>query len=79
LYVDVLLEKLDRFLVRTHWESKYPLYFVKSLPIFVSKHVHLVTDFCLNKLKITRPFKFELCWFYAKFKRNGKESLVLRF
>ena len=60
---DPVFEKLDRMLVSTECESKYPLVFVMTLPHFDSDHGELVVDIGLDLPKVYKPFKFELCWF----------------
>lgn len=61
-----VFEKLDRILMSLSFESLFPLMFLRALPRVLSDHAPLLLDFGLNLPKITRPFKFELCWFLRK-------------
>jgi hypothetical protein len=56
-------EKLDRVLVSTEWEQKFPLATVEALNRDVSDHTPLLLSTGDGvKLKMLAPFKFELGW-----------------
>jgi hypothetical protein len=56
-------EKLDRILVTTEWEEKYPLTMVQALTRGVSNHTPLLLNTRESSLMATQPmFKFELGW-----------------
>jgi len=58
-------EKLDRVLMMTEWEFKYPLVTVHALDRGVSDHTPLLLDTGTPALMgIAKPFKMELNWFY---------------
>jgi hypothetical protein len=56
-------EKLDRVLVSTDWEQKFPLATVEALTREISDHTPLLLDTGDKiKKKNNKPFKFELGW-----------------
>jgi hypothetical protein len=58
------LEKLDRVLMTTEWEFKFPLVTVQALDRGVSDHTPLLLDTGTQAfLGKPRQFKFELSWF----------------
>jgi hypothetical protein len=63
-YVEVpTYEKLDRILVTTDWEQKFPLAFVKALAPEISDHTPLLLDTEEpSHRENVRDFKFELAW-----------------
>ena len=68
-------EKLDRVLVTTDWEYKYPLASVRALERIeaLSSHAPLLTDFGETPPTSKTPqFKFELGWLT----REGFHDLV---
>jgi hypothetical protein len=56
------LEKLDRVLVSTYWEFKYPLVTVKVLPRIISNHSPLLLNMGMSSQHTSHMFKFELGW-----------------
>lgn len=57
-------EKLDRVLITTEWEFKYPLVTVHALDRGVSDHTPLLLDIGEpSYIGITKQFKMELSWF----------------
>lgn len=57
-------EKLDRILISTEWEIKYPLTTVEDLSREVSDHTPLLLDTRQASHRgNTQSFKFELSWF----------------
>jgi hypothetical protein len=66
-------EKLDRVLVGTEWELKFPLATVEALNRGISDHTPLLLDTGeSNRGKNNTPFKFELGWLL----RDGFFELV---
>jgi len=60
-------EKLDRVLMTTEWEFKYPLVTVHALDKGVSDHTPLLLDTGTPAFTgIAKPFKMELSWFYRE-------------
>jgi hypothetical protein len=56
-------EKLDRVLITTEWEEKYPITTVCALSRDVSDRTPLLLNFDDSSLMATQPmFKFELGW-----------------
>jgi hypothetical protein len=56
-------EKLDRILITTEWEEKYPLTTVHALTREVSDHTPLLLNSSESSFMATQPmFKFELGW-----------------
>ena len=56
-------EKLDRILVTTEWEQKFPLAFVQALTREISDHTPLLLDGGEPSHRgNARNFKFELGW-----------------
>jgi hypothetical protein len=56
-------EKLDRVLVTTEWEEKYPLTIVQALPRKISDHTPLLLNSGETSTRGTEPaFKFESGW-----------------
>jgi hypothetical protein len=56
-------EKLDRILVTTEWEQKFPLAFVQALTREISDHTPLLLDTGTPSHRgNARNFKFELAW-----------------
>jgi hypothetical protein len=55
------LKKLDRILITTEWEEKFPLSMVHALTREVSDHMPLLLKFGESSHLVTQPmFKFEL-------------------
>ena len=79
------VEKLDRVLVTTDWEFKYPLASVRALERIeaLSDHAPLLTDFGQPAPSNSRhQFKFELGWltregFHELVKKCGNANLVV--
>jgi hypothetical protein len=68
-------EKLDRVLMSSEWELKYPLVSIQTLDRGVSDHTPLllVTDSPAFKGN-SKKFKFELCWLsYEEFNKRVVE------
>jgi hypothetical protein len=66
-------EKLDRILVTTEWEEKYPLTTVQALTRGVSDHTPILLNSGEASSMTTQPmFKFELGWLL----RDGFMDLV---
>jgi hypothetical protein len=60
-------EKLDRVIMTTKWEFKYPLVTVHALDRGVSDHTPLLLDTGTPAFTgIAKPFKMELSWFYRE-------------
>jgi hypothetical protein len=57
-------EKLDRILVSTEWELKFPKVMVRTLPRGISDHTPLLLDTRLPSQPNTCTFKFELAWLF---------------
>jgi hypothetical protein len=57
-------EKLDRVLVSTEWELKYPKVMVKPLPRALSDHTPLLLDMGMPSQHSKKMFKFELSWLF---------------
>ena len=55
-------EKLDRILINTEWEFKYPLSTVQALTREISDHTPLLLDTGSPNLNRQHLFKFELGW-----------------
>ena len=60
---DPVMARLDRFLVSIDWECNFPLSFINMLPRDFSDHAPLVLDLGLNRVRVNKPFRFELSWF----------------
>jgi hypothetical protein len=56
-------EKLDRILVATEWEEKYPRASVNALSRNISDHTPLLLSIGVVNVHTMPPFKFELGWF----------------
>jgi hypothetical protein len=57
-------EKLDRILVSTEWEVKFPQVLVKALPRGISDHTPLLLDTGITSQPKANSFKFELAWLF---------------
>jgi hypothetical protein len=57
-------EKLDRILVSTNWELKYPKVTVYTLRRDVSDHTPLLHDTGMPSQQRASMFKFELSWLF---------------
>jgi endonuclease/exonuclease/phosphatase family metal-dependent hydrolase len=57
-------EKLDRILVSTEWELKFPRVSVQSLPRGISDHTPLLLDSGSLSQPNKCVFKFELAWLF---------------
>jgi hypothetical protein len=69
-------EKLDRILVATDWEQKFPLAFVQALTQEILDHTPLLLDTGEPSHRgNARNFKFELAWLT----RDGFLSWLKRF
>jgi hypothetical protein len=55
-------EKLDRILMTTDWEIKYPKVNVRALPRVLSDHTPLLLDTGMPSQHNSQLFKFELAW-----------------
>jgi hypothetical protein len=66
---------LDRVLVSTQWEAKYPLARVTNLPRGVSDHNPLLLNFGDKDKKKAYTFRFEKWWLEIK----GFEGMVKRW
>ena len=60
---DPTMKKLDRVLISLDWEHLFPLVTLRLLTRELSDHAPIVVDLGLNRPKVEKPFKFELCWF----------------
>ena len=69
-------EKLDRVLMDTDWESKFPLVSVRALERIedLPDHAPILLTTGLPRPPCTRRFKFELGWLY----REGFQDMVKR-
>jgi hypothetical protein len=56
------LEKLDRILVSTEWELKYPMVTVTALPKTISDHTPVLLNTGMSSQHTSHLFKFELGW-----------------
>jgi hypothetical protein len=56
-------EKLDRILVATEWEERYPRASVNALSRNISDHTPLLLCIGVVTVHTMPPFKFELGWF----------------
>jgi hypothetical protein len=65
-------EKLDRILVATEWEEKYPRAAVLALSRNISDHTPLLLSTGIRSVQTIPPFKFELGWFF----RDGFVDMV---
>jgi hypothetical protein len=65
-------EKLDRVLVSTEWELKYPKVTVNTLTRGLSDHTPLLLDTSLPSQHNPSVFKFELSWLF----KDGFYELV---
>jgi exonuclease III len=65
-------EKLDRILVSTEWELKYPKVTVHALTREVSDHTPLLLDTGMPSSHSPSTFKFELSWLF----KDGFYNLV---
>jgi hypothetical protein len=66
---------LDRILMTTHWEAKYPLARTSMLPKGVSDHNPLMITFGENLEGDTPIFRFEKWWIEVKgFENPVKET-----
>jgi hypothetical protein len=59
-----MYEKLDRILVSTCWELKFPRVMVQSLPRGISDHTSLMLDTGSPSQPNKCTFKFELAWLF---------------
>jgi hypothetical protein len=71
---DPTYEKLDRVLMDTDWEDKYPLVSVRALERIerLSDHAPILLTTRIPKLPCKRPFKFKLGWL----QREGFHDMV---
>jgi hypothetical protein len=71
---DPTYEKLDRVLMDTDWESKYPLVSIRALERIkrLSYHAPILLITRIPKPPCKCPFKFELGWL----QRKGFQDLV---
>jgi len=53
--------RIDRFVVSSVWEAKYPGLFQKRVPRLCSDHFPILID-CGGIHRGKRPFKFEIMW-----------------
>ena len=69
-------EKLDRVLMSTDWEDKYPLVTVRALERIedLSDHAPLLLSTGTLKSNVRHRFKFELGWLL----RDGFDDMVKR-
>jgi hypothetical protein len=68
------VEKLDRILVSTDWEQKFPLSSVEALNRELSDHTPLLLDTCNASHRGCQMFKFELSWLT----REGFHDIVTK-
>jgi hypothetical protein len=68
-------EKLDRILVSTDWELKYPKVNVHALPRALSDHTPLLLDTGMSSQHNPQMFKFELAWLF----KDGFYDTVTRY
>jgi hypothetical protein len=73
---DPTYEKLDRVLMDTEWEDKYPMVSVRALERIekLSDHASILLTTGTPKSPLKRPFKFELGWL----QRDGFHDMVRR-
>jgi hypothetical protein len=69
-------EKLDRMLMDTEWEDKYPMVSVRAIERIekLSDHASILLTTGIPKSPLKRPFKFELGWL----QRDGFHDMVKR-
>ena len=67
-------EKLDRVLMDTNWEAKFPLVSVRAPECIqdLSDHAPILLTTGLPRLPCTRRFKFDLVWLH----REGFHEMV---
>jgi hypothetical protein len=68
------LEKLDRVLISSSWESEFPLCNLRKIPRYMSDHNPLIVRTDISQPIGSRPFCFETSWFQqADFNLKVKE------
>ena len=67
-------EKLDRVLMDTEWELKFPMVTVRALERIeaLSDHAAIILDSNSTKPNVRRPSKFELGWLH----RDGFVDII---
>ena len=72
--LDPTLEKLDRVLVSSSWESEFPLCNLRKIPRYMSDHNPLIVRTDLSQNIGSRPFCFENSWLqHAEFSLRVRE------
>ena len=61
-------EKLDRVLMDTEWELKFPIVTVRALELIeaLSDHAPIILDSNSTSHSSRHPFKFELAWLHRE-------------
>ena len=68
------LEKLDRVLISSSWETEFPLCNLRKIPRYMSDHNPLIVRIDLAQQMGSRPFYLENSWLqHVEFNMRVKE------